>query len=467
MMIGKFKALVYVGLIIGIGMPTAAQNFIPVNRDLTFSAKSFGYQAIGINPANIGLYNREDQRATFGLMDITGTLQSSIIKRTHLHGQVLEFSQRENIEPITKDNISGLDVFRDDVKVNLDITYFGFSLKTKKAGSFAFNAKSNISGGAVLNELGSDVVVDEWQRIYAIDTVVGLIREQLDDDNKFTSEEVLQLLNNTRIKMSVTHEFNLNYSKKLLEKKKWKLYGGVGFKMILTQYDMGFSINNGEVAGYMTDIKYIPEDAINEIVNLPADNGGSKLGTGYGFDVGFTIDYNDKIRISMSAVDLGKMNWPVTPFTLNDRITDASSYQDLVDLNNLEHEGIFYYEGDNNATEMLPAKMITGITYSPHKYIDFYADFIAPLNDSPRNLDKAMVGVGTQLSLFDWVLVRTGVTINDGRTPEKVSVPMQINFVLGKNTAFEIGIGTGDLLGFFNPDRPTISANTALMRFHF
>ena len=470
---GKIRTLfITLGLLFSIFQLAAQTNssendgLLIVDKDYSFSANTGGYKAIGINPANIGFYSRPDGHASLSVFAFTGSFYSEIWKRTRFHNQTLAFLNSETGQPVDKNNLRLLDLLRDDVKANAEMEYFAFSISTKVAGTFAFNAKTTVLAGMRLNDFTKGLVFSDDVQAYLIDSLVNKLYTEINSGSGLTTSGVLNMLNGTRLKLSAFHEINLNYSNRIVKTENLKLFGGIGTKFIITQFDFASSVNNGEVAGYLTNMSFLPSTAQADIVNLASDITGKKVGTGIGFDFGLTLEVKEKLRFSLGVVDIGSIRWPITRFTLNDSISSAELFNNFVAANNLEN-GIFYYRTEDENKEILPAKLNFGVNYKLNKFVNFYLDVIKPLNNSQRNIDKTIVGFGTLLSAFGWVELRTGLTFNDTRSPETVTMPFYISAILGKTTAFELGIGTADFISVLSPSRPSLSLNTALIRFQF
>lgn len=456
-------------LLLGLLLFGAVQAFAqinPLNAQREFSGSTFitDYKAMRVNPANIGLRNPSNQQWSVGMLDVDGIIYSESLKRSVFHKNTGYKTPEGNIIIPKDQGFSLQNILRDQLSVNTEVGVFSAAYHHKKYGSFSFQASTRINVETYFNGFAHDVLFGGSGFDNYIDTIVKIIVANIEADGRVNEKRVLALLEDSYLKMSVVQDYSIGYSRKLVQEGKWQLYGGATLGYLHGTADMAIRFNQGDISGYVARIPFVEEDLGS--VNLPSNvNTRNRSGHGMKTGFGFTALHGDKLRFGFSMVDLGFIKWPVNPIITKQNLDDQVDLSEGVDaaLDGLIDDGIFYYLGNQNNIEVLPTKLITGASYRVHEYIDVYADFMLPLNNSPKNLTTPAGGAGAQFSVLNYAFLKTGVSYSDKR----LNMPTYISVFAGRNKNYELGIGTADLLSYFLVDRDYFQFTTSTFRFHF
>ncbi|HXH18613.1 MAG TPA: DUF5723 family protein [Chitinophagales bacterium] len=441
------------GKTIGIVISLLAASFMSIGqtapvqvlKDHTFTTHFFDYEALGINPANIAAHWRTDKKVSFGLMSSNFLLYSRGIKSDLLHGGGLS-------------RLSEVNHWLDEVliernAINFDNTVLGLNVNTRKAGCFAFSLRNNVYMEMEVNGVLEDLDFEGAD----FSNIADIIMEAMEN----YSDSTLNSEDESYIKMNMVNEINMGYSRKVVNKKKWKLFAGANLKYLMGFADLGLEFNGRDVAGYYSLSSLLPEGWEDEnIVNQLKSE--KKFGHGFGSSIGVALKA-DKVRAGLSVIDLGFIKWPSKRLyiTQQEAVMEALTEDDVKEaVNNVIRDN----QRNENGTELLPAKMILGASYDVHKYVCVYMDFASPLVKTAKGMNNPTIGAGTWLSLRDYLTVKTGATLV---TKKLVTLPLFISFFGGKNKSFELSIGTSDMLSFFKENREYVNLQTALMKFHF
>lgn len=417
---------------------------VQVIIDHTNSANVHDYDALQINPSNMSAHWRPDKRVSFGLLSTNVLLFSHGIKRNLIHGG--------GVNRLTDVGHWVDDILIERNALNFNNTLLGINVNTIRQGSFAFSVRNNIYMETEINGVLEEIDFEGAD----FSNIADIIMQTMEDNPG-------ALLNKdaSYIRLNVINEFNLGYSRKLVNEKKIQVFGGAGVKYLLGFADLGLEFNGQEVAGYYALSSLLPAGWEDENFVKHVQN-DKKFGHGFGGSLGASMRM-DKIRAGVSVIDLGFMKWPTRSIyiTQQDVLIETLTQQDVDKaINNVLGNS----QRKENGVELLPAKAIIGGSYDIHQYVRFYMDVVTPLYSAPRGMRNPTIGAGTWLSLKDYITLRTGATLV---TKKLVTVPMFVSFFGGKNKSFEMSVGTTDLLAFFIENREYMSFQTALMKFHF
>ncbi len=425
---------------LSIGQTTPAQ----VSKNQTFLTNYYDYEAMGVNPANLSANRREGKKLSLGMMQTNFLLFNRTLKNDLIHGG--------GIERLTDPAHWFDDILIDRMHVAMENTILGLNFNTKKAGSFGLNIKTLVQAEVELNGAFEDLQFEGTSFSNLPEIIMTTITENPED---------LPPGETSILRMNVVNEFGVAYSRKIVAAPKVQLYGGVGVKYMMGFADVGIQFNNHQVAGYYSLSSILP-DAFGGDSTSGDVQQDKKFSHGFGTSAGLSMRFQ-KLRAGISVTDMGFIKWPVKDiFVTKEDVAGKVLTED--EINDAINEAITDFQRDGDGKERLPVKMTFGVSYDVHKYVSFYLDVIAPLNDSPRNMTRPTVGLGTWLSLKHVLTLRTGANLIDKKL---VAVPMWFSLFGGKKKTFEFSIGTSDFLAFFLPDREYMQAETAMMKFHF
>lgn len=433
------------------------------HREYAHSVGKWGYQTLNLHPSNLALASPQQHQYSLGIFQTESIIYNQEIKRSLFHRNHNGLSPSGETgypknRPLTIRNI-----LSEQFSLSTEITHLGFSFHTQRAGSFGVNVRSNVYFETDFNDFANEVLFQGDGFANYIDTVVRIIMDNI-ENGKVNEKKVFELLEDSYLKINITHEVNLGYARQVHHKGRHTVLGGVKLGYIYGHADMALRFNEGDIRGYVSRIPYLRQDL--GAINLPDDIGSrSRTGHGFNFGIGGTYLYNSKLRLGLSLMDFGMIRWPVNPVMIKENLGDNLDLQNGLEnaFNDLIEDGIFYYRGRENNVEWLPAKIIMGASYKVHPRVTPYFDMIAPLNKSPKNFRGPVIGFGAEVNGWDKVFLRTGLSFSEVR----VVMPTYLNVFVGKNNGYEVGIGTADMLSFFLPRRDYFQFATGLFRFHF
>ncbi|CAN5371379.1 hypothetical protein BH09BAC1_BH09BAC1_05550 [soil metagenome] len=438
-------------------------NPLNAHREYAHSVGKWGYQTLTLHPANLALKSPQKHQFSLAFFQTESMIYSREIKRNLFHRRMNYLSPSGEIDypknqPLTLQHILG-----QQFSLNTEITHLGFSFHTKKAGSFGVNIRSNIYFETDLNQFANDVLFQGNGFGNYIDTIVSIVLANL-ENGKMNEKKVFELLEDSYIKINITHEVNLGYARELFHNRNHSLLGGVKLGYVYGQADMALRFNEGDIRGYVSRIPYLRQNL--GAINLPDDiSNRNRSGHGFNFGIGGTWLFKNKLRIAASLNDFGLIKWPVNPIMIRENLGDNLNLQNGFEnaFTELIADGIFYYRGRENNIEWLPAKIIVGASYKVHDRITPYFDLVASLNNSPKNFTGPVIGFGAEVNGWNKVFLRTGLSFSEVR----VVMPTYLNVFVGKKNGYEIGVGTADLLSYFISKRDYFQFATGVFRFHF
>lgn len=422
------------------GQTTPAQ----VAKNQTFTTFHFDYEAMGFNPANLSANRREGKRLSLGLMNTNFLLYNGPLKRDLLHNRDMS----RLADPAHWFD----DILVERTHIAMDNTILGLNFHTKRAGSFGLNIRTLVQAEVELNGAFEDLQFEGTSFSNLPEIIMTTIQENPDD---------LPPGDMSVLRMSVVNEFGAAYSRKIVATPKVQLHGGIGVKYLMGFADVGIQFNNHQVAGIYSLSSILP-DGFGEDSTSGDVQSGQKFSHGFGISGGTSLRWK-KLKAGLSVTDLGFIKWPMKEmFVTKEDVVGEVLTED--EINDAISNAINDFQRNADGKEWLPGKIIFGASYDIHKYVSFYMDFIAPLNDSPRNMTRPTIGVGTWLSLKHVLTLRTGANLIDKKI---VALPMYFSLFAGKKKTFEMSVGTSDFLAFFLEGREYMQAETAMMKFHF
>lgn len=415
-----------------------------VSRNRTFLTNYYDYEAMGINPANLSANRREGKKLSLGLMQTNFLLFNRTLKTDLIHGG--------GVSRLTDPAHWFDDILVERTHVAMDNTILGLNFNTKKAGSFGLNIKTQVLAEVELNGAFEDLDFEGTSFANLPEIIMTTIQE---------NPENLPPGETSIVRMNVVNEFGIAYSRRMVATPNVQLYGGVGGKYMMGFADIGLQFNNHQIAGYYSLSSILPDAFGGDSTSAEVQQ-AKKFCHGFGTNAGFLLRWK-KLRANVSVTDIGFIKWPVKDlFVTKEDVAGEVLTEE--EINDAIHDAITDFQRDADGKEWLPAKLLLGASYDVHKYVSFYLDVIAPLNDAQRNMTRPTVGVGTWLSLKNVLTLRTGANLIDKKL---VAIPMWLSLFAGKKKSFEMSIGTSDFLAFFLENRGYMQAETALMKFHF
>lgn len=477
------------------------QNSIAQNEGSAFTLTGMGvstpfatdYQALGINPANLDLLPRyEDKMVTMGIAEFGFSFYSEVLTKPELKQNLFQ----EDIKDFSKEQQKAyaIEFANSNNAMDFDIMTFGLSIRTNKLGTFAFSSRDRMNFYSKFGQQVSDIMWLGYQADYFDSLVVDMGNGNLDtipntdDIDQATLDKVQQgitslqnaqnlsqILQGTKLGFSWFREFNLGWGKKLLTTENLEVHGGLGVKFIVGQGMLELNAENGQATAFsaLSPVFQVEYGSIAEENPSAYDSTAGNLkpvGYGYGIDLGGTIVYKENFLFNVAINDIGKITWDGNLYRLKDvAITNFKSpgLESVDILSQLDAlnggDGLLEWQGETKRVTSLPSTIRIGAGYDNRKSIRVGADVIMPMSEELGNIQNAAISVGGEFSPMPWVHLQAGFT-QGGNYGMKI--PVGVYFTIGAGT-YEIGIASRDFVTFFRDNDPTISMTTGFLRFRF
>jgi hypothetical protein len=455
------------------------------------------YQAIGINPANLGwTWDFEEKKVAMGFSEFSYSMYSEALSKQELRdnfkamigGDAEEFTHAEKIQ-------AGQDFANSPFSMNFDFGSFGFAFTTESAGGFAFGIRDRFQWNSTLSKNASEILFQGYTAPY-FDSLVIVDQNQIattiaNYENISTDTLAMiqsgfsalprlmsDVLNGTSINMSWTREYGFSYGVKLLETEDvFALYAGAGIKFVQGIGLVSVDVNGGNLEAFSAlsprfDIDYgsaalsNPSAIAKETTGLP-----SPVGKGWGFDFGFNMTIKNKLKIGAAITNIGSVTWDGNVYTATDTLIYDSqnggidSYNIFGEVDDIIGDnGLFKWGGVAEKEVSLPTTARVGASLVIGEKLEVGMDVILPIGDEvPGSYEKAVIGFGGDFSPIPQIQLSGGFLTGGNYD---FQIPVGVTFILGDGT-WEAGIASRDMITFFAKNGPTISLSTGFMRFRF
>jgi hypothetical protein len=465
-----FFALVPAALLLA--GPALAQNelsnFSATGRGGVINTFAEGYQALNINPANLGRDGGARVAFTIGEVGAgvgSQSLSSSQFKKLIFDPNApLSTAERADlVAGLTSDNT---------LNFNIDVTAAAFSVRLPAGfGGLAFSAHQRLNGHLAFNNNGADVVVNGRN--------AAIIRQYYDaagNPRSGTTPPALSAaLDGTVLQLAATNEYNVGYGVRVFSVPGVvQLTVGAGYHYIqgIGVADARFS-GGGGLSAYTAlspvfGFSYSP--SLQGNANFNYENGGDlkPVGTGHGFDLGVAAEIGKVVRVGASVTDLGTMTWKGNLLTVNDQQLRYPQYDGTQDYNVIQGiidqfaddtKSLFTYQPAREYKAQLPSKLRLGGGVRISEYFEAGLDVTVPLNKVAGNLPSTFVGAGLDYKPVRWLRLSSGVS---GGAGYRASLPFGLTLVTG---VWEAGVSTRDVTGYFSDKTPYVSAAMGVLRF--
>jgi len=448
------------------------------------------YQALGVNPANIGIRKYEGKNFTIGLMETSGygLLQgmnqsdlSYYLSNEFIGKDSFNYDDRQKAAQFVSGNAIGL---------NIEIMGLGLAYNNDKIGSFAFSVKESIRYFMDFNNTFTD---------YAFNGAASNLFPQLitnsgdtvaNDPNQYANYynpmyggiasgynangiSVGTIVNNTSYKLNWTRDWTLGYGRKIIDiDERHSLYAGLAVKYVQGFGYVDISAKDNNLTGVAA---YMP--ALNSLDSLLKINTASSVGNAYksigqgvGFDLGLTAQVFNNYRIGASLINIGSIT-----YTQNvNEVSDTTFYS--VKFNPDLYSGfedVIKWKQKDNFKVALPSQFRIGASASlVNNRIDIGVDMVTPLNKQPGNYNTTAWAIGGDFYVLRWLKLSSGMSwggnyasTSQGVYKTRVAVPFGIGFILGEEGGYEFGVATKDITTYFmNQTSPLYSAAIGVLR---
>lgn len=422
------------------------------------------WECIGINPANLGWKKNHDFSISSLIVGIS--VQSRALDYVQLKNAIM--NPADTFSKTDKKLFADLFTCQDGLNMQANIDWLAFSFKVPKVGGFAINIRDRSFGHISMNQNASDVLFN------------GVNADVFKDTLNFL-KNISTLFDGTKISYMHYREMNFAYGTKLFglggtkDSSKISFYGGLGFKYLWGLGDFETIVENGVLTGHsaLSSKSGVDYGSIKNFTPETTSGLFPSVGTGSAFDLGLGVAVG-KMKITVSAIDIGKINWDKNVLVTDDTLLPKPSQFNFSGINSWNVAGqignmfndsgvVHFRPGAAYSTQML-SKFRLGIGYEFTRRFVIGADIILPMSDNPANLENAFVACGMELELATNLAFSLGVA---GNSNYGFSMPFGLK--LGHFfQIMEVRLATNDLLTYLSPGKnPNISLAMSLFCFNY
>ena len=459
----------------GLALPATAfaqnelSNFSATGRGGVVNTFATDYQAVGINPANLG--RRTNFRVAFTIGEVGAGIGSQSFSKTTFKHILYDGSQRIGAaEKATLVNqLSGDNV----LNLNIDTNLFGLAITLPNGlGGLAFSSRQRVGGHLALNRNAADILLNGQnaavvKQYYPVPNTSGT-----PTPTAANAPLISTVLDGTSIQAAVTNEFNVAYGIQVYQNEALKLSLGAGYRYIQGIGIADIRVSGGSLTAYtaFSPVFNINYGALanNPNFNYESGSGLKPVGHGNGFDAGVSAEIGKIFRLGASVTDMGLMTWTANVLEASDQklqqtaSTGVTTYDVLTEISkqfDTDKQNLFTYTTAKERTAALPAKLRLGGGIRISKFFEAGLDFTAPLNKVAGNLTTTFVGLGVDYKPLSWLKLSSGFTSGAGYGK---SLPLGLTFV---SPVWEAGISTRDVTGLLSEDSPYSSVAFGVLRF--
>jgi len=435
-------------------------SFSATGRGGTATSFVTDYQALGINPANLGF--QTDHAFSLGLAEIGYGFYSDALVRDDV--RAILFNNEDSITQ-EESQLLAQSFLDEGLKFDIDIMAFGFSLRIPKAGTFAFSITGSASYSTKFGGEAANIIFEGYDYAGYFDTVIitpteiyGIAYEPLSLSELFGDSEFL---------LNINTSFNAGYGLKLFGSEETiSGYAGIGFKYILGYAYLDMRTDGSTVTGLSAlglDILELQEGVTSSSLTTSA---AEPVGLGTGWDFGFSLKVRDVLTASIAVTDIGKMKYTANVLQINDFVLDTVAFSgvtttDPIDLISemLNEEELIEYSALTEFEVNLPTNLRLGASLKLNDFVDVGLDAVFPMNDVSGAFENPVIGAGAQFKLLKVIKLSAGVSAGGGyayNIPAGIGLDFKI---------WELGFATRDISTWFGEASPYVSMATGVLRF--
>ena len=454
------------------------------------------YEAIGINPANLGwAWKFSNKKFAMGFAEFGASISSDALTKDQLRSSVTSIISGNSNNLTYEQKVGAASTFAEaGTTMNIDARVFGAAITTKKAGGFAFRIVDHMqlytkfgSNAANLFFLGkTSSIFDSLTIVTSAGTSQNIANHPnlSPDTAKLVAQGysnapqlLSKVLNGSEIKLTWTREYNFSYGRKIFGDSIFALFGGVGIKYVQGLALLDVQSSNNHLSGFSSispafNINY---GAAAAQANQVTQSGGlpKTVGNGYGFDFGVNAIIKNKLKIGVAINNVGSIVWKGNAYTLKDtfmvKTTNAGlqNYNMISQLSNMFSAGaggLVSLQGEKSITTQLPGMMRAGASLVLGKKGEVGVDFIVPLNTtSPGSFTNPVMSIGGDFMPVKWLKLQAGF-VHGGYYGNQI--PLGIIFI-AKGGTYEAGVASRDIVTFFTQNGPNLSLSMGFMRMRF
>lgn len=449
--------------------------FTATGRAGVSTALTTDYQALGINPANLGrIAETEDvlqkpDIVTIGVGEFALSVHSDALSKSNLARNLFSVNALQGGDSLSREEKlqAAQDFANSGIDLNGDAMAFGIAITpSRKVGGFGLAVRDRFSSSFQFNGGAADILFNGYNAVY-FDSLVVVN----DDTTGFSTKPVLlsELFSDSRFTLNWYREIHLAYGRVLVDQEAFKLYAGAGAKYLMGLGYMDVDVRDGfnafSALGSAFNIDYGANPTPSAVTS-------GLVGNGIGLDFGVSMSFleDEKLKIGASVTDIGSMTWNGNVYSAQDTILQGlssegvNSYNLVDEIQNFAADTNFIeWAGQQEVTTQLPTLLRLGASYRIAGPLEVGADLILPFNESVANLEQALLAVGVDVRPMPWLRFSTGFSTG---AQYNLSIPVGIYFSAPGNV-YEMGIASRDAVTFFTQDSPNLSLALGFLRFKF
>ncbi|MBU2444490.1 MAG: hypothetical protein KJ666_02800 [Bacteroidetes bacterium] len=392
----------------------------------TYTARSLGVDALGINPANLALQDLTSfsLKTVIPLPTIGFNFSApiSMERINYFFGGVDDGSGKKVGRYLTEADKSELgDLLSDgEFITNFAITPLAFTINiNKNVGAFGF---------AVTDRLGTN---ERLSRAF-----LDLAFSGLTSGNVYSFSDIV-------VKSAYWRDISLSYARQIFKKDDFfikELFGGISLKMVQGFYYVGTAKNNSQfqlgdknkIIGswdYEVNTAFSPDigvnygsDSVSTIEDFSPSLFPTPAGSGFGFDIGFTGKINEQLTVGLALTDIGSITWDKNQATIKGSgnfIFEGYTTKEALDSLEDKFKKITNDLSSSFSTS-LPTALRIGVVYQLDQapFIGSFPgqmavsfDYNQGFNDEIGNTKTPRFSLGIDWNPGNWIpFVRTGLS---------------------------------------------------------
>jgi len=485
------KRYIVFALVLLIGHTSFAQSemsaFTATGRAGAATTFVTDYQAIGINPANLGWEGRNDKMISFSLLEGGYSVYSEALAKSDLAASF----KKGNTKFTNDEKILAAQEFTEaGFTANIDLSWLAIAVQPgEDVGGFAFSVRERFQWYSEFSEELSEILFLGYNADYFTHLILTTGDTILNSTNlpqdtaaliqkgySIAAQLFSDIMGDSRLSLSWYREYNFSYGRRIMSNDDISIYGGVGFKYLSGIAIMEARVNDGSLEAYSA---ITPAFGINYGDSAKTGNPSTvesssilpkSVGTGMGFDIGVSVIIGEKLKLGASLNDIGSITWDGNVYQANDdSLFDLTSggfgsYNIFNEAQKvMGEEGMFDWSGVVERKVKLPTNMRIGASFQPNEKFEVGLDMLIPVNDVAGSYGKPLMSFGMDITPIPWLRLSTGVSSGGNYG---FNLPVGIVLMINEG-AWEIGVASRDAITFFSEDRPTLSLSAGFLRFRF
>lgn len=458
-------------LALGLALPGAVRaqnelsNFSATGRGGVINTFAQNYQAIGINPANLG--RPGEAMVAFTIGEVGAGLASRSLSKSLLKHLIFDSSQP--IGPAEKAELVKGFEGENALNFNADATTFALAISLPNGlGGLAISNRQRAGAHLALNHNAADVIINGQ---YAASVQPYYPANSTQPGNQ-PPPLLSAFLDGTAIQLAWTSEYNISYGLPVLSLPGLKLSVGAGYRYIQGIGIADIRVSGGNLSAYTALSPIFNIDygklAGSSQFNYATGSGLHPVGKGHGYDFGVAAEVGKIVRLGASLTDLGSMSWTGNVVTASDQQLQRTSspgvdtynvVKEIAQQFDTNQSNLFTYQAAQDRRAALPAKLRLGAGVRLSSLFEAGVDFTAPLNKVAGNLTAPFLGLGVDFRPLSWIRFSSGVS---GGAGYGTSLPLGLTLV---TPVWEAGLSSRDVLGYFSEKNPYYSVALGFLRF--